>query len=62
MAKRNEIHRITSKLVGDNDFIAIEDYDIRAMTRSGRGTVEFPGTNVRLTAQLNRSIREQNWG
>ncbi|MDE2780376.1 MAG: transposase [Chloroflexota bacterium] len=62
LAKRNEIHRITSKLVSENDFIAIEDYDIRAMTRSGRGTVESPGTNVRLTAQLNRSIREQNWG
>ena len=62
LAKRNEIHRITSKLVADHDFIAIEDFNIQAMTRSGRGTVENPGTNVELTAQLNRTVLEQNWG
>ena len=62
LAKRNEIHRITSKLVADHDFIAIEDFNIQAMTRSGRGTVEAPGTNVGLTVRLNRSILEQNWG
>ena len=62
LAKRNEIHRITSKLVADHDFIAIEDFNIQAMTRRGRGTVEAPGTNVGLTTRLNRSILEQNWG
>ena len=62
LAKRNEIHRITSQLVAANDFIAIEDFKIQAMTRSGRGTVEAPGANVGLTAHLNRSILEQNWG
>ena len=62
LAKRNELHRITSKLVADHDFIVMEDFDIPAMTRSGRGTLENPGTNVALRAWLNRSILEQGWG
>ena len=62
LAKRNEIHRITSRLVADHDFIAIEDYNIPLMTRSGRGTVDEPGRNVGLRASLNRSVLEQNWG
>ena len=62
LAKRNELHRITSKLVADHDFIVMEDFDIPAMTRSGRGTLENPGTNVALRTWLNRSILEQGWG
>ena len=62
LAKRNELHRITSKLVADHDFIVMEDFDIPAMTRSGRGTLENPGTNVALRTWLNRSILEQVWG
>ena len=62
LAKRNELHRITSKLVADHDFIVMEDFDIPAMTRSGRGTLEDPGTNVALRTWLNRSILEQGWG
>ena len=62
LAKRNEIHRITSKLVADHDFMAIEDFNIRAMTRTGRGTVENPGVNVGFRAWLNGSVLQQNWG
>ena len=32
------------------------------MTSSARGTVEKPGTNVRVKSGLNRSILEQTWG
>ena len=62
LAKRNELHRITSQLIADHDFIVMEDFDIPAMTRSGRGTLENPGTDVALRASLNRSILEQGWG
>ena len=50
----NEAHRFTSQIVRDYDFIAIEDLDIKEMTRSAKGTVEAPGQNVALTADLNR--------
>ena len=46
----------------DYDFIALEDFDIPAMTRSAAGTIAEPGTNVSAKSGLNRSILEQNWG
>lgn len=58
----NEVHRFTSQIVRDYDFIAIEDLDIRAMTHTARGTVDAPGENVALTAHLNRRALTQTWG
>ena len=58
----NEAHRFTSQIVRDYDFIAIEDLDIKEMTRSAKGTVEAPGQNVALTADLNRRTLAQTWG
>ena len=59
---RNECHRITTELVRNHDFIAVEDLRIAHMTRSARGTAERPGRNVSVKAGLNRSITEQSWG
>ena len=59
---RNECHRITTDLVRRFDLIAIEDLQVKNMTRSASGTVENPGTNVAAKAGLNRSILEQGWG
>ena len=44
------------------DVIRIEDLRIGNMTRSARGTVENPGTNVRQKAGLNRGILASCWG
>jgi transposase len=44
------------------DIIRIEDLDVRAMTRSAKGTVEQPGRNVRQKAGLNRGILAAGWG
>jgi transposase len=44
------------------DVIRIEDLKILNMTRSARGTIENPGTNVRQKAGLNRSILASGWG
>ena len=59
---RNECHRITTQIVRNHDFIAVEDLRIADMTRSARGTVERPGRNVAAKSGLNRSITEQSWG
>ena len=59
---RNECHRITTELVRRFGLLAIEDLQIRNMTRSALGTLENPGKNVRQKAGLNRSITEQTWG
>lgn len=54
-------HRITSQLVKDHQVIAIEDTRIANMTRSAKGTVDSPGTNVRQKAGLNRTILFRGW-
>lgn len=37
--------------------VAVEDLNLRAMTRSAKGTVRHPGTNVRQKAGLNRVLQ-----
>ena len=48
---RNQCHEITTRLVRENGYIALEDLDIGKMTRKG-------GARKR---GLNRAVREQNW-
>ena len=62
MRNRNECHRITTRIVRNHDFIAVEDLRIEDMTRSARGTAEKPGRNVAAKTGFNRSIAEQTWG
>jgi transposase len=44
------------------DVIRVEVLDIRAMTRSARGTAGAPGRNVAAKAGLNRQIARSGWG
>jgi transposase len=44
------------------DVIRVEDLRITAMTRSGKGTRENPGRNVRAKAGLNQGILRSGWG
>ena len=44
------------------DVIRVEDLNIRAMTRSAKGTIEQPGRNVAAKAGLNRGISRSGWG
>ncbi len=44
------------------DLIRTEDLQIKAMTRSAKGTRENPGRNVRAKAGLNREILRSGWG
>jgi putative transposase len=44
------------------DVIRVEDLRIGAMTRSGKGTRDSPGRNVRRKTGLNRGILRSGWG
>jgi transposase len=44
------------------DVIRVENLDIRAMTRSARGTLAEPGRNVAAKAGLNQGILRSGWG
>lgn len=58
----DKIHTLTTNLANNHSKVIIEDLHVRAMTRSGRGTVENPGSRVRSKAGLNRAILERCWG
>ena len=59
---RNELHRMTAKLVKRYDFFAIEDLSIQEIIWSPRGNPEASGQGVRRRANINRAILEQTWG
>jgi putative transposase len=60
--KRDEIHKLTTRLAREHEAIIIEDLKVKNMSASARGTVEQPGRQVRQKAGLNRAILDQCWG
>jgi transposase len=60
--RRDWTEKVTTDLARRFDLIRIEDLDVRAMTRSAKGTVAQPGRNVRQKAGLNRAILANGWG
>lgn len=56
------IEKLTTSLAQGYDQIYLEDLKTQAMTRSAKGTVEQPGSNVRAKAALNREILASGWG
>lgn len=59
--RRNYSHHASKKLSQEFARIAIEDLNIKNMTKSAKGTKENPGKNVKQKTGLNRSINQQNW-
>lgn len=61
--QRADFHHKTARaLVRSADVIALEKLHIANMTRSARGTLDKPGTNVATKASLNRAILDAGWG
>lgn len=61
VANRNACHCLTTDLVRRFGMIAVEKLTIANLTRSAKGTVEDPGTQVTQKVGLNRLIQEQTW-
>lgn len=55
-------HKVSAGLVADAAVLGFEDLRIRNMTRSAKGTIENPGTNVAQKSGLNREILASGWG
>jgi putative transposase len=60
--RRDWVEKTTTDLARRFDTIRLEKLDIRAMTRSARGTLDHPGVRVAQKGGLNREIRRQGWG
>ncbi|MEV6867640.1 transposase, partial [Streptosporangium subroseum] len=60
--RKDWVEKTSTDLARRFDVIAVEDLKISAMTRSAKGTLEAPGTNVRQKAGLNQGILTNGWG
>ena len=60
-ARRDWHHKLAHILVRSYDQIVLEKLNIANMTRSARGTLEHPGSNVTIKAALNRNILDAGW-
>jgi putative transposase len=60
--RQDWLHKTTTDLAKSHSVVVIEDLRIQSLTRSARGTIEQPGSNVRAKAGLNRSILGMAWG
>jgi putative transposase len=60
--RKDWVEKATTDIARRFDAIRIEALDVRAMTRSARGTVEQPGAGVAAKRGLNRGISRSAWG
>jgi putative transposase len=60
--RKDWVEKVTTDIARRFDTIRIEALDVRAMTRTARGTVEQPGVRVAQKRGLNRGIRRSGWG
>ena len=60
--RKDWVEKATTDIARRFDTIRIEALDVRAMTRSARGTVEQPGVRVAQKRGLNRGDQPQRWG
>ena len=54
--RKNHVHQVTAKLVGQHALIVTEELSLGNMTASAKGTVDNPGKNVKQKVGLKRAI------
>ena len=60
--RKDWVEKLTTDIACRFDTIRIEALDVRAMTRTARGTVDQPGVRVAQKRGLNRAIKRSSWG
>jgi putative transposase len=60
--RKDWVEKTSTDLARRFDVIRVEDLDVRAMTRSARGTVAQLGAGVAQKRGLNRAISRSGWG
>jgi putative transposase len=59
--RRDWQHKASLNIARRFGAVVLESLATKNMTRSAKGTMDAPGTNVRQKAGLNRAILEQSW-
>ena len=60
--RKNLAHHHSRALANRAETLVREDRNIKGMSKSAKGTVDNPGTNVEAKAGLNRVIQNSAWG
>ncbi|ABM35932.1 RNA-guided endonuclease InsQ/TnpB family protein [Polaromonas naphthalenivorans] len=60
-ARKDFLHKKTSDLSKNHAMVAVEDLQVRNMSRSAAGNAEKSGKNVAAKSGLNKSILDQGW-
>ncbi len=60
-ARKDFLHKKTSDLSKNHAMVAIEDLQVRNMSRSSKGSAEAPGKNAAAKSGLNKAILDQGW-
>ncbi|ABM36593.1 RNA-guided endonuclease InsQ/TnpB family protein [Polaromonas naphthalenivorans] len=60
-ARKDFLHKTTSDLSKNHAMVAVEDLQVRNMSRSAAGNAEKPGKNVAAKSGLNKAILDQGW-
>lgn len=60
-ARRDYLHKCSTTISQNHAMVCIEDLQVRNMSKSAKGSVEQPGTQVRTKSGLNKSILDQGW-
>ncbi|CAM3550195.1 transposase [Polaromonas hydrogenivorans] len=59
--RKDFLHKTTSDLSKNHAMVAIEDLQVRNMSKSAAGNAEKPGKNVAAKSGLNKAILDQGW-
>ncbi|MGK7875394.1 MAG: RNA-guided endonuclease InsQ/TnpB family protein [Xenococcaceae cyanobacterium] len=60
-ARKDYLHKLSHTLSKNHAVVVLEDLKVANMSKSAKGTVEEPGTNVKAKSGLNKSILDQGW-
>lgn len=60
--RKDALHQISKYIVESQDIICLEDLNVKAMTKSNKGTKENPGQDVAKKSGLNKAVLSQGWG
>jgi len=59
--RRDTLHKASTEISNNHAMIILEKLGVSRMSKSAKGTVEKPGTNVRAKSGLNKSILDAGW-
>lgn len=59
--RKDFLHKATTSISKNHAIIVLEDLKVKNMSKSAKGTVDKPGTNVAVKSGLNKAILDQGW-